>query len=43
MREPVLVIFPMRFARQVTDLSDAEVEQIAENGEFAILAVKAKD
>jgi 4-amino-4-deoxy-L-arabinose transferase-like glycosyltransferase len=42
-REPVLVIVPMRFARQVTDLSDAEVEQIAENGEFAILAVKAKD
>jgi 4-amino-4-deoxy-L-arabinose transferase-like glycosyltransferase len=42
-RQTVLVIVPVRYAGQLTSLSQAEVERIADNGEFAIIAVKAKD
>jgi len=42
-RERVLVVVPVRFVGQLTGLSDAEVEVIAANSEFAIVAVKARD
>ncbi|MGH9881573.1 MAG: hypothetical protein ACRD6N_09085, partial [Pyrinomonadaceae bacterium] len=42
-KSPVLIIVPLKYAGQLTDLKSADVEIIAENGVLAIVGVRPRN